>query len=347
MADIFVSYSRTDHVKVARLVSALEAYQFTIFWDQYLRAGDNWRSVIEGALQDAKCVLVIWTLESISSRWVLDESTVAEKRGVLIPVLLDPVDQPLGFRGVQALDLQPWLDGRDPSAIHMLRLAIEQKIIKTKSHESGPSAEDDFQSNSSSSDIASQRLFPLRTLRFKQGVRLVFVALAACLLSNPSSQSISACTSSPKSNIKQALHERNISSDNISILAATTLSLSPIDDTVNINTSTICSQQDFLCSHDLTHPTQATYNLQDASPPLRKGDYFLSILYRSDVYIQGVVISIGSNSYKISFTQTSTAHENKLSTRTLQVYIPDNAAIMSVSRGGSLPELCKYVFTPI
>jgi hypothetical protein len=59
-------------------------------------------------------LVVLWSPHSISSRWVLEEAEEARSRGKLLPVLIDAVVPPRGFREIQAIDCQGW-DGA-PSA---------------------------------------------------------------------------------------------------------------------------------------------------------------------------------------------------------------------------------------
>jgi hypothetical protein len=59
----------------------------------------------------ARCVVVAWSEHSIESDWVIDEAGAGRERGILVPMLLDPVRPPHGFRGIQAADLSDWSPG--------------------------------------------------------------------------------------------------------------------------------------------------------------------------------------------------------------------------------------------
>jgi len=61
MADVFVSYARSDKARVAPLVAALEAQGWTIWWDPEIEAGQQFDDQIEDELDAAKAVLVVWT----------------------------------------------------------------------------------------------------------------------------------------------------------------------------------------------------------------------------------------------------------------------------------------------
>jgi TIR domain len=112
MADIFLSYAREDEARIEPLVAAFQAQGWSVFWDRHIPAGQSWRSHIGQALQNAKCVVVVWTYHSVASRWVMEEAEEGQQRGNLVPVLLDTVELPIGFRGVQAGDLRDWQPDR-------------------------------------------------------------------------------------------------------------------------------------------------------------------------------------------------------------------------------------------
>jgi hypothetical protein len=105
MNDIFLSYAHGDLERVTRIISACEARGWSVFWDRTIPAGKTWREIIGGALDGARCVVVAWSRTSIKSDWVQEEADEGRKRGILIPILLDDVSPPLGFRGLQAASL--------------------------------------------------------------------------------------------------------------------------------------------------------------------------------------------------------------------------------------------------
>jgi adenylate cyclase len=105
MASIFLSYARDDSAKAARIASALEAGGHSVWWDQHIGAGTRFGAEIEEALRAAEYVIVLWSKASVRSAWVLDEAAAGRDSGRLIPVLIDKVEPPLGFRQYQAIDL--------------------------------------------------------------------------------------------------------------------------------------------------------------------------------------------------------------------------------------------------
>lgn len=130
MNEVFISYKREDESRVGRLVKALQDAGLSVWWDRGLPGGESWRSQIQGALDAAKCVVVVWTHESVSAQgdFVRDEAGQAKRRGVLVPVLMDKVSPPLGFGEIQAIDLTHWNGSAGDPFFDDLRAAVTAKI---------------------------------------------------------------------------------------------------------------------------------------------------------------------------------------------------------------------------
>jgi TolB-like protein/Flp pilus assembly protein TadD len=110
MSDVFISYKAEDRRRVKPLVEALQADGFSVWWDEQIGGGDEWRRSIERELDAAKCVLVVWSKRSTGpeGRFVRDEASRAMERGVYLPVRIDNIRLPLGFGETQALALTGW-----------------------------------------------------------------------------------------------------------------------------------------------------------------------------------------------------------------------------------------------
>lgn len=129
MPDIFISYSSLDRDRVRPLADALAGRGYDVWWDTTgLSAGDSWRHEIEHQLRAARVVIVCWSREANRSRWVLQEAEEAVRAHRLLPVLIDSVEPPFGFRETQALDLQPWLTGRDRATLDRLLASVERAM---------------------------------------------------------------------------------------------------------------------------------------------------------------------------------------------------------------------------
>jgi TolB-like protein/tetratricopeptide (TPR) repeat protein len=108
--ELFVSYKSQDRARAATLVRALEASGRTVWWDQQIGVGSAWRQAIADRLDAAAAVIVLWSARSIGAegQFVHDEASRAMRRGTYVPVLIDPVEPPLGFGGVQCHSLVGW-----------------------------------------------------------------------------------------------------------------------------------------------------------------------------------------------------------------------------------------------
>lgn len=104
MIDVFVSYKSEDRERVVPIVEALEGAGWKVWWDKNIEAGRAYDREIEVAIDEAKCVLVVWTADSIDSDWVRNEAGEGLDREILVPVVLDDVRPPLAFRRQQTIN---------------------------------------------------------------------------------------------------------------------------------------------------------------------------------------------------------------------------------------------------
>ena len=128
MSDIFISYASEDRERIRPLAHALEARGWSVFWDPNIPTGKSWREVLDDALTGARCVVVAWSDHSIVSRWVHEEAEEARERSILIPVFIEKVRPPLGFRGVQAADLSEWDDTKHSDVFEKLVADIDAHL---------------------------------------------------------------------------------------------------------------------------------------------------------------------------------------------------------------------------
>ena len=97
MADIFLSYANEDRESARAVAGLLESAGCTVWWDRRIPAGRTWRSMIEEALRDMRCMVVLWSSHSVDSDWVKEEAEEARAVGKLVPVLIEAVKPPVGF----------------------------------------------------------------------------------------------------------------------------------------------------------------------------------------------------------------------------------------------------------
>jgi len=126
MADIFISYAREDLERVRPIVGAIEGSGYSVFWDRRIPSGMTWRQYIGNALNEAKCVVVVWSQHAIVSKFVIEEADDGNEREILVPVLIDEVKPPLGFRSIQCEDFRGWNGDTDHRRLKSLLNSIER-----------------------------------------------------------------------------------------------------------------------------------------------------------------------------------------------------------------------------
>lgn len=108
MADIFLSYASEDRERIIPLASTLESAGYTVWWDRDLISGSTFADVIQAEIEQASCVVVVWSQHAVKSSWVRDEAQEGLDRQCLVPCNLDSVQPPLGFRSIQTTLLLDW-----------------------------------------------------------------------------------------------------------------------------------------------------------------------------------------------------------------------------------------------
>jgi len=130
MADVFVSYARSDKERVAPLVAAIEAKGWSVWWDPEIDAGQQFDDQIEAELKAAKAVLVVWTPTSVTSRWVRGEAREAADRGTLVPVRFEGASLPMDVRAIHTTELDGWGDDATSAPFQTLLRALGGMIAR-------------------------------------------------------------------------------------------------------------------------------------------------------------------------------------------------------------------------
>jgi adenylate cyclase len=122
MADVFVSYARSDKARVAPLVAAIEAKGWSVWWDPEIAPGQEFDRQIAAELKIAAAVVVVWTPNSVESRWVRGEAREGAERGILVPVRFERADLPIDVRALHTIDFDDWSeDPRSPQVQEVTR----------------------------------------------------------------------------------------------------------------------------------------------------------------------------------------------------------------------------------
>lgn len=126
MANVFLSYDHEDASHAEPLAAALETHGHSVWWDRHIRGGAEYNSEIETAVAQSDAVVVLWSDRSVRSAWVRDEAAEGRDAGKLVPVLIERVKPPMGFRQFQTIDLASWNRGRRVPQLPELLRAIDR-----------------------------------------------------------------------------------------------------------------------------------------------------------------------------------------------------------------------------
>src|SRR6476619_784607 len=108
MADVFVSYARTEEATADCVANALRAEGFAVWRDDQLPAHRAYAEVIEERLKGAAAVVVLWSAEAAKSQWVRAEADAARGLGTLVQATVDGLIPPMPFNQIQCADLSDW-----------------------------------------------------------------------------------------------------------------------------------------------------------------------------------------------------------------------------------------------
>src|SRR5262249_28423407 len=100
MADVFLSYAHQDITRAETLARLLEANGTTVWWDRRMVPGDKIHDVIDGEIEKAKAVIVLWSPISVKSDWVRGEAETAHELAKLVPIKIDECKLPINYRGI-------------------------------------------------------------------------------------------------------------------------------------------------------------------------------------------------------------------------------------------------------
>jgi hypothetical protein len=86
VAQIFISYSKKDPQPTRDVAAFLEREGYSVWWDADLTSGQAFGDIIDKELDTARAAIVIWTIDSVKSKWVRAEARHADRHEKLIPL---------------------------------------------------------------------------------------------------------------------------------------------------------------------------------------------------------------------------------------------------------------------
>ena len=128
MPDVFLSYKRENLSAAAKLIEGLRGAGLDVWWDSDIPPDAPWEATIEGALAEAKVVLVCWSKAAVASDNVRSEARWAREQGRLIQTFIEPCSTPLFFGERQGVDLSGWSGESADPRFRRLVTAIQARL---------------------------------------------------------------------------------------------------------------------------------------------------------------------------------------------------------------------------
>lgn len=138
MADVFISYKRSERQRVERIAELLRDYKMTVWFDAQLEAGrgEGFDAEIEREVTSAHCVVVCWTKDALKSMYVKAEAKKGLEREALVPVFLENCQLPVPFNGVDTIDLTDWNGDEDEPVWKRVVEIVQQRVESSRADES-------------------------------------------------------------------------------------------------------------------------------------------------------------------------------------------------------------------
>lgn len=105
---VFISYKREEVAYAQRMKKALEAAGLLIWWDEDIQCGQVWSNILDDAIRNASCIVVLWSRQALESQWVRHEASIAMDRKIYAPARIELVEISAPYNRHQATDLISW-----------------------------------------------------------------------------------------------------------------------------------------------------------------------------------------------------------------------------------------------
>ncbi len=137
LADVFISYARSDGHFVAALAAQLEQSGIKVWYDRRIQPETQFDQAISDQIAATKVVLTVWSSAAVNSKWVRAESLAGFNADKLMQLRFGNCAIPTPFNIVQTMEAGT--EGLAPEAYAALIQAIRRKIRALPSSEAvGP-----------------------------------------------------------------------------------------------------------------------------------------------------------------------------------------------------------------
>jgi hypothetical protein len=112
MADVFLSYKRSERTAVETIASRLRDLGLTVWFDASMSAGETFNAEIDREARAAKAILVCWSPAARQSEWVNAEAMIGFEQKKLAACYVagpDGFSAPTPFNAAHTSDLRMWL----------------------------------------------------------------------------------------------------------------------------------------------------------------------------------------------------------------------------------------------
>jgi len=133
--ECFISYSREDRKIAVQLINFLEKEGIATWWDEKISLStDDYSQDIEDAIGKSQCFLILWTEESVNSKWVRNERTYLDRleggNERVVSVAINKPSLPIQYASNQCLNIE--LDKSSLIGPHEL-----EEILRSVKHRIG------------------------------------------------------------------------------------------------------------------------------------------------------------------------------------------------------------------
>lgn len=108
MADVFISYAKSDAAAVRRLADAVRRLGYTVWCDEELPAGPSASGLAAERIGAAGAAIAVWSESAAASQRVRAEADLARNQGKLVQVSVDGRMPPMPFNQIQFAALGDW-----------------------------------------------------------------------------------------------------------------------------------------------------------------------------------------------------------------------------------------------
>jgi TIR domain-containing protein len=145
MSQVFVSYAGEDREAALRIVKAIGEAGLEVWHYDAILPGESFSEQVQRELEDAQCVVVIWSEAAARSRFLQEEvhrAIQAWSSDRLVLVALDDTSLPVGLRDLSPISIQEGSHSGTKKLIERARALVKPVAIAAGPPEAAPRSQD-------------------------------------------------------------------------------------------------------------------------------------------------------------------------------------------------------------